>query len=171
MKIVRRHKTCLFRQVHEAVRLHRTSRIPGVKILNSRGEYNRCKLVRLQVADEYKDPEDQEGGEKYTFQGKQKKAKPNDRRDFRKRKDEPIMNDSTDDDGDQVDFQSNEANNLKYTLNSNQAAQQTESKPNTVGAGEVNQQIRRVYKHVANNFRFRKKYNVGILSDKIDKQE
>ena len=111
-----------------------------------------------------------EGGEaKDTLPGKQKKAKPNESEDFRRRKDEQTMNDSSNDDGDQVDFQSSKANILKYTLNSNQAAQQTESKPNTVETGEVNQQPRRVYRHVANNFRFRKKYDV--LSDKIDKSD
>ena len=73
------------------------------------------------------------------------------------------------DDGDQVDFQSNKANNLKYTLNSNQAAQQTKSKPNMVEAEDVNQQPRWIYRHVAKNFRIRKMYNVGLLSDKIDK--
>ena len=62
-------------------------------------------------------------------------------------------------------------NILKYTLNSNKAAQQTESKPNMVETGEVNQQTRRVYKNVANNFRFKKKYKVGILSDKIDRSK
>ena len=77
------------------------------------------------------------------------------------------MNDSTNDGDDQVNFQSNKANNLKYTLNSNQAAQQTESKPNMVETGEVNQQTRRVYKHVANNFRFKRR----ILSDKIDRSK
>ena len=100
--------------------------------------------------------------------GKQKKKeKPNEREDFRKRKDKPTVNDSSNDDGDQVDFQSKEANILKYTLNSNQAAQQTESKPNMVDAGEVNQQTRRVYKHVANNFRFKRR----VLSDKIDRSK
>ena len=124
------------------------------------------------MQDEFKDPKDQEGGgAKYTLPGKQKKAKPNERGDFRKRKDQLKVIDSSNDDGDQVDFQSNEANNLKYTLNSNQAAQQTESKPNMVETGEVNQQTRRVYKNVANNFRFKKKYNVGILSNKIDRSK
>ena len=141
-----------------------------LKILNSRGEYNRCKLVRLQVAEEFKDPKDKEGGgAKYTLPGKQKKAKPNESGDFRKRKDQLKVIDSSNDDGDQVDFQSNKANNLKYTLNSNQAAQHTESKPNMVEAGEVNQQPRRIHRHVAKNFRIRKKYNVELLSDKIDK--
>ena len=45
------------------------------------------------------------------------------------------------------------------------AAQQKESKPNIVEAGEVNKQPRRVYKHVASNFRFRKKFDVKKLSD------
>ena len=89
--------------------------------------------------------------------GKQKKAKLNERGDFREREDKPKENDSTNDDGDQVNFQSKQTNNLKYTLNSNQAARQTESKPNMVEAGEVNQQTRRVYKNVANNFRFKRK--------------
>ena len=91
--------------------------------------------------------------------GKQKTAKPNLDEDFRNRKDQTNVNDSTNDDGDQVDFQSNQRNNLKYTLNSNKAAQQTESKPNMVGGGEVNKQPRRVYKYVAINFRKRKKFD------------
>ena len=159
MKVVRRHQTCLFRQVHEAVRLQRISRNPGVRILNSRGEYNRCRLPRLQVAEEFKDPSEQGGEAKYTLPGKQKTAKPNLDEDFRNRKDQTNVNDSTNDDGDQVDFQSNQRNNLKYTLNSNKAAQQTESKPNMVGGGEVNKQPRRVYKYVAINFRKRKKFD------------
>ena len=144
------------------MRLQRKSRIPGVKILNSRGEYNRCKLVRLQVADEFKDPNDQSGGAKYTLLDKlRKKAKPNDNEDFKNRKDKPKLNVSTNDGDDQVNFQSNKANNLKYTLNSNKAAaQQKESKPNMVEVGEVNKQPRRVYKYVANNFRFREKFDV-----------
>ena len=75
------------------------------------------------------------------------------------------MNDSTNDGDDQVNFQSKKANNLKYTLNSNKAAQQKESKPNMVEAGEVDKQPRRVYKYVANNFRFRKKFDVRKASD------
>ena len=94
-----------------------------------------------------------------------KKAKPNSDEDFRNRKDKLKVNDSTNDDGDQVNFQSNQTNNLKYTLNSNKAAQQTESKPNMVDAGEVNKQPRRVYKYVASNYRFRKKFDVKKLSD------
>ena len=60
-------------------------------------------------------------------------------------------------------------NILKYTLNSNKAAQQTESKPNMVEPGEVNKQPRRVYKYVASNFRIRKKFDVKVLSDPITK--
>ena len=74
------------------------------------------------------------------------------------------MNDSTNDGDDQVNFQSNKTN-LKYTLNSNKAAQQKESKPNMVEAGEVDKQPRRVYKYVANNFRFRKKFDIKKSSD------
>ena len=49
------------------------------------------------------------------------------------------------------------------------AALQTESKPNTeVKSGEVINQSRRVYKFVANNYRFKKKYNVEPLSDNRD---
>ena len=134
MKVVRRHQTALFRQVHEAVRLHRISKNPGVKILNSKGEYNRCKLPRLQVQgqDEFKDPK--EGGEaKYTLQDKQKKAKPNESKVFRGR--------------------------------------QTETKPNMVELGEAKQQPRRVYRYVANNFRFKKKFDVETLNDKIDNSD
>ena len=170
MKVVRRHQTALFRQVHEAVRLQRISRNPGVRILNSRGEYNHCQLPRLQVADEFKDPNEQEGGAKYTLPGKhKKKAKPNDDGDFRNSKDKPKENDSTNDDGNQVNFQSKQTNILKYTLNSNKAAQQTESKPNMVEPGEVNKQPRRVYKYVASNFRIRKKFDVKKLSDNSNK--
>ena len=171
MKVVRRHQTCLFRQVHEAVRLHRISRNPGVKILNSRGEYNRCKLVRLQVPDEFKDPKEHEVGEaKYTLPSKQKKAKPNEGGDFRERKDKPTVNDSPIDDGNQLKSQSNFKSNDFPVNNSNMAAlQQTESKPNDMMEPvEAKTQPRRVYKYVANNFRFRKKYNVGHFSDNID---
>ena len=164
MKVVRRHQSALFRQVHEAVRLQRISREPGVRILNSCGEYNRCRLPRLQVADEFKDPNEQGGGAKYTLPDKQKKSKPNVDEDFRNRKDMPNVNDSTNDGDDQVNFQSNKTN-LKYTLNSNKAAQQKESKPNIVEAGEVNKQPRRMYKYVASNFRFRKKFDAEKLSD------
>ena len=87
-----------------------------------------------------------------------KKAKPNDDEDFRNRKDKSKVYDSTNDGNDQVNFQSIKTN-LKYSLNSNKAAQQKESKPNIVEAGEVNKQPRRVYKYVANNFRFRKKFD------------
>ena len=97
---------------------------------------------------------------------KQKKSKPNVDEDFRNRKDKTNVNDSTNDEGDQVNFQSKpNTNNLKYTLNSNKAAQQKESKPNMAEAGEVNKQPRRVYKYVANNFRFRKKFDVRKASD------
>ena len=81
------------------------------------------------------------------------------------------MNDSTNDGDDQVNFQSNKANNLKYTLNSNKAAQQKESKPNMVEAGEVDKQPRRVYKYVASNFRFRKKFDAEKLSDHKTKDQ
>ena len=81
MKVVRRHQSALFRQVHEAVWLNRISQDPGVKVLNSKGEYNRCKLPRLQVAEEFKDPNKLgDGGVKYTLPSKQNKAKPNDNR-------------------------------------------------------------------------------------------
>ena len=168
MKVVRRHKTCLFRQVHEAVRLNRISKRPGVEILNSRGEYNRCKLVRLQVSDEFKDPNDQGDVAKYTLPFKQQKVKPKDDRDFRKSKDKPKVNDSSSDQANQVNFQSTSNINDFQVTNSNKAAlQQTESKPNDVlKRGEVNQQPRRVYKFVANNYRIRKKYE--RFSDKID---
>ena len=173
MKVVRRHQTALFRQVHEAVRLHRISKNPGVKILNSKGEYNRCKLPRLQVQgqDEFKDPKEG-GGAKYTLQDKQKKAKPNESKVFRGREDKSKDNDSTNDDGSQFNFQSNSNLNDFQVDNTNQAAlRQTETKPNMVELGEVKQQPRRVYKYVANNFRFKKKFDVETLSDKIDNSD
>ena len=43
-KIVSFHNSALDRQISEAVRISRTG---GEKILNSRGEYNRCELVRI----------------------------------------------------------------------------------------------------------------------------
>ena len=100
-----------------------------------------------------------------------KKAKPNDDGDFRNSKDKPKENDSTNDDGNQVNFQSKQTNILKYTLNSNKAAQQTESKPNMVGKVEDKQQPRRVYKHVASNFRFRKKFDVDKSSDHSNRDQ
>ena len=165
MKVVRRHQTALFRQVHEAVRLHRISKNPGVKILNSKGEYNRCNLPRLQVQgpEEFKDPKEQEsGGAKYTLQGKQKNVKPNESKVFRNRKDKSKVKDSSNDDGNQVNFQSNSnLNDIQVDNTNNTAApQQTESKPNiSVEAIEV-KQPRRVYKYVASNFRFKKKFDI-----------
>ena len=164
MKVVRRHQTALFRQVHEAVRLHRISRNPGVKILNSKGEYNRCKLPRLQVqgSDEFKDPKEQEGGgAKYTLQGKRKNAKPNESEVFRDGKDKSKVMDSSYDDGNQVNFQS--SSNLNYfpvNITKKAALQQTESKPNTSAEPIEVKQPRRVYKYVASNFRFKKKFDV-----------
>ena len=49
-----------------------------------------------------------------------KKASSDDE-DFRNSKDKPKENDSTNDDGNQVNFQSKQRNILKYTLNSNKA--------------------------------------------------
>merc|ERR1712055_517319 len=43
-KIVSFHNSALDRQISEAVRISRTG---GEKIMNSRGEYNRCELVRI----------------------------------------------------------------------------------------------------------------------------
>ena len=162
MKVVRRHQSALFRQVHEAVRLNRIAQNPEVKILNSRGEYNRCKLPRLQVAEEFKDPNKLgDGGVKYTLPNKQQKAKPNDNRDIKERNDKPNMNDSSSDNSSQVDLQSKSNSNDFKIIDSNKAATQTESKPNTlVEQGEVKNQSRLVYKFVANNFRFKKKFNV-----------
>ena len=162
-KVVRRHNTCLFRQVHEAVRLDRISKHPGVKILNSRGEFNRCKLVRLQVSDEFKDPNDQGDVAKYTLPLKQ----PKDDRDFRRSKDKPKVNDSSSDQANQLKSQSTSNLNDFPVTNSNKAAiQQTESKPNVLEAGKVNkQQPRRVYKYVASNFRIRKKFDVKDFND------
>ena len=169
MKVVRRHQSALFRQVHEAVRLHRISQNSEVKILNSRGEYNRCKLPRLQVAEEFKDPNKQGGGgTKYTLSSKQKKAKSNNDTKIKERNDKSTKIDSLNDDGSQIEFQSNSYSNDSKVDNS-KAALQTESKPNTeVKLGEVIKQSRRVYKFVANNYRFKKKYNVEPLSDNRD---
>ena len=91
MKVVRRHQSALFRQVHEAVRLHRKSQNPEVKILNSKAEYNRCKLPRAQVADESKDPKEYSGGRvKYSLPNKQLKAIPNDNKEIKERSDRNI---------------------------------------------------------------------------------
>ena len=96
-------------------------------------------------------------------------AKPNKSQDFRERTDKPKVNDSSTDDGNQLKSQSNLNVNDFPVNNTNKAAlQQTESKPNDVlKRGEVNQQPRRVYKFVANNYRIRKKFE--RFSDKIDR--
>ena len=46
-KIVSHHRTALNRQVREAVRIKR--RGGGGRILNSKAEYNRCKIQRLET--------------------------------------------------------------------------------------------------------------------------
>ena len=163
MKVVRRHQSALFRQVHEAVRIHRISQVPEVNILNSKGEYNRCKLPRLQVAEEFKDSNEQ-GGTKYTLSSKQKKVKLNDDREIKERKDKHKLNDFSSDNDSQIESQSSSISNDFKVDNSKAALQQTESKPNMVGVGEDKNQSRRVYKFVANNYRFKKKYNVRPLS-------
>ena len=86
-----KYQSALFRQVHEAVRLHRKSQNPEVKILNSKAEYNRCKLPRVQVADESKDPKEYSGGRvKYSLPNKQLKAIPNDNKEIKERSDRNI---------------------------------------------------------------------------------
>ena len=45
MRVVRSYKTALSRQIGEAVRIHR--RGGAGLILNSKSEYNRCKIPRL----------------------------------------------------------------------------------------------------------------------------
>ena len=72
------------------------------------------------------------------------------------------MNDSSSDNSrQQVDLQSKSNSNDLKVIDANKAATQTESKPNTlVGQGEVKNQSRLVYKFVANNFRFKKKFNI-----------
>ena len=59
----------------------------------------------------------------------------------------------------EYEFQSNSFSNNSKVDNSNKAALQTESKPNTVvEPGEVKNKSRRVY-FVANNYRFKKKFD------------
>ena len=149
--------------------LQRISQNQEVKILNSKGEYNRCKLPRLQVADEFKDPKEHGGGRvKYTLPNKQLKANPNDDKKIRERSDKLKANDSSIDYGSQVNSQSS-INLIDFQVdNSSKAALQTESKPNMVVQGEVKNQSRRQYKFVANNYRFRKKFDMKKLSDNID---
>ena len=96
------------------------------------------------------------------MQGKQKNVKPNESKVFRNRKDKSKVKDSSNDDGNQVNFRSNSnLNDIQVDNTNNTAApQQTESKPNiSVEAIEV-KQPRRVYKYVASNFRFKKKFDV-----------
>ena len=50
MKIVQFHRTALSRQVGEAVRIAKRGR--DTPLLNSRGEYNRCSIVRLSLEQE-----------------------------------------------------------------------------------------------------------------------
>ena len=69
--------------------------------------------------------------------------------------------DSSYDDGNQVNFQS--SSNLNYfpvNITKKAALQQTESKPNTSVEPIEVKQPRRVYKYVASNFRFKKKFDV-----------
>ena len=62
VKIVKRYFTALARMVGEAVLIARKSKDSNFVLLNSKGEYNRCKLPRLTV-------DDGGGGDerKYTF--------------------------------------------------------------------------------------------------------
>ena len=52
LRPVRFHRTALSRQIHEAVRIQRWGEDI---VLNSRGEYNRCRIGRLTLGDELKD--------------------------------------------------------------------------------------------------------------------
>ena len=122
-------------------------------------------MPRLQISpDQSKDPEGQGGGgAKYTLPCKQpEKANDDEIRESKGGNDKQTETGSSNVDGAQVNFQSNS----RKTFNKNKAAKQTESKPNTkVDKGEVKQQPRRVYKFVANNFRFRRKYNIEPVRD------
>ena len=51
LRPVRFCNTALTRQIHEAVRIQRWGEDI---VLNSKGEYNRCKIGRLTLGDEYK---------------------------------------------------------------------------------------------------------------------
>ena len=96
------------------------------------------------------------------------KANPNDDKKIKERSDKLKANDSSIDDGSQINSQSN-INLIDFQVdNSSKAALQTESKPNMVVQGEVKNQSRRQYKFVANNYRFRKKFDMKKLSDNID---
>ena len=99
---------------------------------------------------------------KYTLQGKQKNVKPNQSKVFRNSKDKSKVKDSPNDDGNQVNFQSNaNLNDIQVdTTNNTAAPQQTESKPNTSVEPIEVKQPRRVYKYVASNFRFKKKFDI-----------
>ena len=94
----------------------------------------------------------------------------NDDIEIKERKDKHKLNDSSSDNGSQIESQSSSISNNFKVDNSKAARQQTESKPNMVGVGEDNNQSRRVYKFVANNYRFKKKYNVRPLSDYFNHQ-
>ena len=52
LRPVRFHQTALTRQIHEAVRIQRWGEDV---VLNSKGEYNRCKISRLTLGEENKD--------------------------------------------------------------------------------------------------------------------
>ena len=58
LKVVGYHRTALSRQVGEAVRIAKRG-----QLLNSKGEYNRCKITRLTLGDEEED--NTEGGKNY----------------------------------------------------------------------------------------------------------
>ena len=46
-KIIKFFNTTLERQVYEAVQLRILAETPGLEIMNSKGEYNRCKIPRV----------------------------------------------------------------------------------------------------------------------------
>ena len=54
VRVRSRHKTALERQVGEAVAIHREKE-KGIQLLNSKSEYNRCKIHRLETRQEKRD--------------------------------------------------------------------------------------------------------------------
>ena len=54
VRVRSRHKTALERQVGEALAIHREKE-KGIQLLNSKSEYNRCKIHRLETRQEKRD--------------------------------------------------------------------------------------------------------------------
>ena len=74
-KIVKSFNTALERQIYEAVHLRILAETPGLKIMNSKGEYNRCKIPRVVIEGTEYENENKEVGEDETETQTRKEGK------------------------------------------------------------------------------------------------